>query len=258
MADTYTFGDSPTAADRLRVLAAVYEPATRDLLGRWAPEGPEHAVDLGCGPGYSTRLLRDVTGARRTTGIERSPEFITRARADDTRGIVIVAHDVADLPLPVPPADLVLARFLLTHLADPTTALQGWTAALRPGGRLIVQETAELSSTDPTFARYYTLVAELQRHHGQDLTIGARLGALAASAGLPPRHVGLRTLEPRVSAMAHLHALNLRTWRRDAHALDAFDADELDEIAHRLDRIATAPPPGIHVAHVLGELVIEA
>ena len=41
-------------------------------------------------------------------------------------------------PLPVAGADLVFARFLLTHLSDSRRALETWAAALAPGGRLVL------------------------------------------------------------------------------------------------------------------------
>ena len=254
--DTYTFGDSPTAADRLRPLAEVYAPPTRDLLARWAPPAPAHALDLGCGPGHTTHLVHAATGATRTTGIERSPEHLARARAAPRPGVAFVEADVTVAPLPVDPADLVFVRHLLTHLSDPAAALRGWTRALRPGGRMLVQETAVLTSDQPTLARYYELVGDLQRHHGQDLEIGARLGALADAAGLHVVSCEQRPVRVPQHLMARLHALNLPVWRRDPYARAAFDAPELADLERRLAALARSPVPGAAVEHVLGELVV--
>jgi trans-aconitate 2-methyltransferase len=253
-AGSYTFGDNPTAAERLALLAEVFEPATRDLLGRWAPERIEAAVDLGCGPGHSTRLVHAVTGARRTTGVERSAQFLEVARAAAVPGIDYLQHDVTLLPLPVPPARLVHARFLLTHLPEPAGALRGWTAALAPGGRLVAQETARLTSATPALRRYYELVAEVQRAHGQALDIGDRLADLAAATGARLLHAGTCGLRPPVPAMARLHALNLRTWRTDP-AAGHLDAGELDALEAELTAIAggAAAEP---IEHDLAELVL--
>ena len=107
---------------------------------------------------------------------------------------------MTDIPLPVPSADLVFARFLLTHVSDPTKALQGWAPLVRSGGRMIVQETAALMSNEPTLARYYELVADLQRHHGQDFKVGARLGRLAASSQLRVVRHAMEMIRPPVGA----------------------------------------------------------
>src|SRR4029079_10540093 len=122
--------------------------------------------------------------------------------------------------------DLVFARFLLTHLAAPGSALRGWARALAPRGRLLVQETAKLVSRAPALGRYYELVAELQQRHGQALDVGARLAEHAATAGLALEPTGLRSIAPRPAEMAALHVLNLRVWRNDPVAAD-FDGDEL-------------------------------
>ena len=256
--DAYTFGDTPTAAQRLRLLARVYGPATRDLLRRWAPPRPAHAVDVGCGPGHSTRLLHAVTAAARTTGIERSPRYATQARSEPVAGVRFVEHDATAVPLPVPQADLLFARYLLTHLSDPAAALRGWAPVLRAGGRMILQETAALTSDVPALARYYELVADLQHHHGQDLTVGSRLGEIAAGCGLRVAYDAVRAFRPPVRSMARLHALNLQTWRDDPYARATFDAGELDDLARHLARLALSPPPGASVEQSLGELVMAA
>jgi trans-aconitate 2-methyltransferase len=243
----YTFGTTPTAAQRLALLAALYEPDSRALLARWAPRDPTRppplAIDLGCGPGHTARLVHEVTGARRTTGVERSPEFAALARAEAPEGVEIVEGDVTAEDLPIDPADVVHARFLLTHLSAPARALRGWGRLLRPDGVLILVEVARLVSRDTVLGRYYELVADLQQHHGQALDIGARLGEIAGGVpGLRVVHSGLRAWNPPTAAMAGLHVLNLRTWRTDRYAAGAFDPDELDALDDALLEIARGRP----------------
>jgi trans-aconitate 2-methyltransferase len=241
--DDYTFGTTPTAAERLALLAALYDPDTRGLLARWAPRPTEHAIDLGCGPGHTARLVHEVTGARRTTGIERSPEFVALARRDAPDGVEIVEADVTAEVLSVDPADVVHARFLLTHLSAPVRALRGWRDLLRPSGVLVLTEVARLVSRDPALGRYYELVAEMQQHHGQALDVGARLVELAEGvAGLGVVHARLRAWNPPTTAMAALHVLNLRTWRDSQYAATTFDPDELDALDGALVEIARGRP----------------
>jgi trans-aconitate 2-methyltransferase len=253
--DAYTFGDDDLAARRLDLLAHVYEPPTRALLARWAPPVVGLAVDLGCGPGHTTRLLHELTDATRTVGVERSPAYLATARRylADVPGAEALEHDVTQAPLPVEGADLIFARFLLTHLSRPVRALEIWAGALAPGGRLIVQETARLVSRDPALGRYYELVAELQALHEQALDVGSQLPELAAGAGLQVEHAGLRPVRQRTAEMAALHVLNLRTWRHDPMA-GGFDADELDALDEALAAIARGAPAE-PVEQELGELV---
>jgi SAM-dependent methyltransferase len=256
---TYTFGTTPTAAERLALLASLYEPDTRALLTRWAPRPTEHAIDLGCGPGHTARLVHEVTGARRTTGIERSAEFAALARADLPEGIDVLEADVTGEGLDVvDPADVVHARFLLTHLSGPARALRTWSGLLRPGGTMILLEVARLVSRDPVLGRYYELVAELQHHHGQALDVGRQLGELGATVpGLQVVHNGVRTWNPPLRPMAALHVLNLRTWRGGRYAGAAFDPDELDALDEALVEIARGRPAE-PIEQDLAEVVLTA
>jgi SAM-dependent methyltransferase len=240
--DVYTFADTASAADRLRLLADVYESASTHLLTRHVPPGPALALDLGCGPGHTTALLHRVVRARRTVGVDRSPAFLALAREHHGPGVEFLLQDVVE-PLPGP-AEVILARFLLTHLSDPVAAVRLWARSLAPGGRLVLQETARLVSADPVLGRYYELVAEVQRAQGQDLEVGARFAAIAAEVGLTAQHLGVRALRPDPRKMAALHVLNLRNWRTlpdlglDQDELDAVDAALVD-IAH--GRVAIEP-----------------
>lgn len=254
--DRYTFGDNPTAGERLGQLAAAYEPATILFVQEWAPAAPALVVDLGCGPGHTTRLLHQVTGAVRTIGLDGSAAYVETARTAAPAGVHFTVADVTLPALPVPPADVVFARFLLTHLADPVAALAVWAAALAEGGRLLVQESALLTPPSDGFARYYDLVAALQRHHGQALDIGARLGELAAAAGLAVAGFRRRHLLMPAAVMARLHVLNLRTWRHEDYIRDTTDAADLDDLDAWLVAVASGARRADAVGQDLGELVI--
>ncbi|MBI4942300.1 MAG: class I SAM-dependent methyltransferase [Actinobacteria bacterium] len=270
-ADVYTFGTTPDAAHRLALLADLFAPPTRDLLARCVPPDAarpvRHAVDLGCGPGHTTRLLHAATGAARTTGVERSAEFLALARRelsdggseggsdDGSDGVTYVEADATRAPLPVDPADVVHARFLLTHLAAPVEALRTWAGALADGGRLVLHEVAALDSADPVLHRYYGLVADLQRHHGQALDIGDRLGALGAAAGLTVEHAAVVAWQPDTARMAALHVINLRTWRHDPYITGSTDPADLDALDAGLVEIARGRPCA-PVEQSLGEAVL--
>src|SRR5580693_3011189 len=74
--DNYTFGDNDLASARLRRLAEIYEPETRELLQDSGVRTPHLAVDLGCGPGWSTSLLQEVLNPDCTVGLDASKHYI--------------------------------------------------------------------------------------------------------------------------------------------------------------------------------------
>ncbi|MDP8930620.1 MAG: methyltransferase domain-containing protein [Actinomycetota bacterium] len=66
------------------VAAAVVPRPVFDTTSREFMEAvrfrPRLALDLGCGPGHSTHLLAEVTGAARTVGVDCSGVFLVAAR----------------------------------------------------------------------------------------------------------------------------------------------------------------------------------
>jgi trans-aconitate 2-methyltransferase len=258
MTQHYTFGDNDRAARRLYALAAAYEPTSAALLQRFAESRPQCAVDLGAGLGLTTRMVHAITGARRTMGLDASARFVAVAAAQAPPGVTYRVHDVTQVPFPFEDApDFAYARFLLTHLSGPEDVLATWRRGCAPGATLVIEETAELTSDDGVLQRYYAMVDEMQRHYGQALRIGRKLGLLASGAGW--RVVDLCVTPVPVSAvrMAGLHVENIRTWKSDPFAAAFFDPAELRAVEGGLEAIATGQAPASVVA-AIGQIVAQA
>jgi SAM-dependent methyltransferase len=249
----YTFGDGDLPALRLRHLAETYAGSSTELLARLgAVEGG--AIDVGCGPGYTTELLAGTLRPAWTVGLDRSARLVGEARAR-LPGLRFVEHDVTVGPLPALPAAVVYSRFLLTHLPDPAAAVRTWAAALAPGGRMVLEETAALTSEHPAIQRYYELVDGLQAHYGQRFRVGLELGDLARAAGLEVLESGVAVLTLPARRMALLHALNIRTWGTDPAARERFDPAELARLSATLERIASGDESAPPVRSTMGQAV---
>jgi trans-aconitate 2-methyltransferase len=256
----YTFGDSALAADRLRHLAALFQPALAAFVAEHARRGLAQVIDLGSGPGHTTRALWTLLAPERLLGLDNSQRFIDEARRDSPPAIEYRLHDLrCSWPLDAgaaPRADVMYSRFLLTHLPEPRAALSLWAELLAPGGRLLLQETSHMASSHPALARYYELMAEFQRRHGQAMDIGQRLESLADDELFQRVQAGARRFELSGPRMARVHLMNLATWRRDAQA-HSFAADELDRLGQSLDALARDDASDVVVEYTMGELVLE-
>jgi SAM-dependent methyltransferase len=95
-------------------------------------------LDAGCGEGYLSRILAQ-RGAN-VTGVDISPRLVEMARAKDPDGAI--TYQVADLsqPLLAYPAhfDLIASYFVLNDVYDYQGFLTTLSAALKPGGRLVI------------------------------------------------------------------------------------------------------------------------
>jgi SAM-dependent methyltransferase len=252
----YTFGDNERAARRLRELSLVFEEPSRQLLERFRPERPALALDLGAGPGHTTRLVHEVSKAELTIGVEASERYMAQARKSRSASIAFVQDDVTNPRGIVPPAPLVFCRFVLTHVSDPRRAIATFSRYVAPGGVLLLQETASMDSSHSALRRYYELVGRMQAHYGQQLYIGRELGLLAAEGPFEVEHAGVRRFQRSASQMAALHAQNLETWRDDAFAREAFDSAELTDLGEALGALASGDEAAPPVELGLGELAL--
>jgi trans-aconitate 2-methyltransferase len=243
----YAFGDSAPAARRLDLLAEVFEPTSRAFLAavRTRLSGPPGlAVDLGCGPGHTTRLLGAVLAPRRVLGLDQSAAFVALAAADAPPGVTFAVHDVTAVPFPCPPADLLSCRFLLGHLPDPAAALAAWATQLAPGGLLLADEVERIRTGQPALRRYLELAAALLAARGHTLEIGPRLHRLPDPPGLTRRHDRTAPLAPSAARAAELFARNLAVWRDDAVRSGVAAAEELDRLAGELAAVAAGEVEG--------------
>ncbi len=209
MTARYTYGDSSIAAERLNLIATVFESTTRRFLGRWGPSEVALAVDLGCGPGNTTRLIAAELRPTRTVGLDRSRAFLDRAARGSPPGIEFLEHDVAVTPFPVGPADVMFCRLLLSHLPERRDVIARWATQLVPGGRLLLEELEHVRSREPAFARYLEIAQRVVADAGGLLFVGADLEASPDPPGLSriASDVVAREVEP-VDA-AKIFAMNV-------------------------------------------------
>lgn len=243
----YTLGDNQVAGDRLGLLARVFGPASVALLRRGAPAGgpPGLAVDLGCGPGHTTRMVARTLGPTETIGLDASAAFVDRAAEETDRDVQangplpsqvrFVHHDVTRLPWPVPPADLVFARYLLAHLPEPASVVASWGTGLAPGGRLLLDEVERIDVEVPAFATYLEVSGEMIRAQGAELYVGQALRDLGTIDGLDLVESTTATISPTVDEVARLFAMNLATWRHDPWILEHVDPRVVGTLADDLD-----------------------
>jgi SAM-dependent methyltransferase len=169
---SYAFGDSALARERLGIVAATFEAPTQRLLADLPPYQPRYVLDLGCGPGYTSALLRARFPHSEVTGLDALPAMVEQARARVPGAWFALADVTAPLRLP---ADVAYSRLLLGHLPDPERVLARWVVAIRPPGYLVCEEPVQYRSDEELFRRYEAAVTAV---------VAARGGILWAAPAL--------------------------------------------------------------------------
>lgn len=229
----YTYGDSALAAERLALVASTFEPSTRGFLEAAAPRGVALAVDLGCGPGYTTKLLREVTGARGTVGLDASPAYVARATATALPDVSFRVHDATVVPFPVGPADAIYARLLLAHLRDPAATVAAWTTQLAPEGVVLLDDLEAIETDHSAFRAYLDEVAlAVVRREGGALLVGPTLHAMPDPADTERTHDAVATFVPSPAVTARIFGMNL------AVLVERGETDPRPDLADELAAIA--------------------
>jgi SAM-dependent methyltransferase len=219
-------------------VAQVFEPSSRAFLERYAVSGASLAVDLGCGPGHSTRLLHDVVQPDRTLGLDRSASFLAAASVSAPPGVSFRQHDVTVTPLPVEQPDILYARLLLTHVKEPARVVREWAAELAPGGSLLLDEVESVETSDEIGKAYQSVVESMLLDNGQRLDVGRLLTTAAEPARATEIRQQLVTVKPTSQQVGLMFSLNLRVWRADPFLTSSFDPQWLDHLQTELDRAA--------------------
>ncbi len=235
----YSFGETDLAAERLRVVSEVFDPTSEAFVSESVRVRPRLALDLGCGPGFTTRLLSRITRPERTVGMDRSEAFLCRARASSAGREDYVAADVTVVPLRIAGIgerpDLIYARFLASHLPQPEQAISEWAKALEAGGLLLVEEVDSISAEVAAFDEYLKIVSEVLAQHGNELFVGARLATIRWDDDLRIEVNRAAEVRPSTGQAARMFSMNLPTWRHDPYVDATHPPDKLTWLAAELD-----------------------
>jgi trans-aconitate 2-methyltransferase len=95
-----------------------------ELLARVGAEAPGRVVDLGCGPGNLTRLLKARWPDAEVVGVDSSPEMVAAAPSGDVR------FEVGSIQSWTGQADVVVSNAALQWVPGHLDLLPAWLAAL--------------------------------------------------------------------------------------------------------------------------------
>ena len=217
--DGYALGRTPAEYERLRAQARLWEAATGRLLDQIELALGARCLDAGCGPGETMRLMAQRVGPNgHVCGIDvdevLGAQALAGLHAAGHHQCIFAAADVEHAErVPGGPFDLVFARLLLFHLADPVATLRRLWAWVAPGGHLVVQDfdlrTVDVAPPLDSVQEFTRVVPAAFAGAGCDIHVGHRLPVLFAEAGVgaPDGTDVAGRLEPLATAGAMLAAV---------------------------------------------------
>ncbi|SDW99345.1 class I SAM-dependent methyltransferase [Lysobacter enzymogenes] len=132
-------------ARKLQRFNAFAEPELRRAIAELDLRRGMRVLDAGCGSGEAVGWLAAQVGDEgAVVGLDLSAAHVVAARAIAPGNAAIVRADLADAPLAAAAFDSIWSVNTLNHLHDPGAAIGRLSAALRPGGRFALGQSALL------------------------------------------------------------------------------------------------------------------
>jgi len=265
-ASRYVHGTDPIEQRRL---SALNDLLNETSLRRMAPQPGERVLDVGAGLAQLTRAMARAAGVR-ALGIERSAEQIAeamrQARAAGEEALIeLRAGDALAMPLAAGEwgsFDLAHARFVLEHVADPPGVVTQMVRALKPGGRLVLEDddhdVLRLHPEPPGFSAAWRAYMRTYEVAGNDPLIGRKLVQLIHDAGARPRRndwlfFGGSAGEERFGALVENAARILEGARDAIVAAGGLPGAALDEAVQNLREWGKRPDASIWFARCWAE-----
>jgi trans-aconitate 2-methyltransferase len=134
-----------------------------ELMARVGAEAPASVVDLGCGPGNLTSLLRERWPDADISGLDSSREMIEQARSAEPS----ITFEVADLrgwAAAGDPVDVLVSNATLQWVPDHLDLLPSLVGRVRPGGWLALQVPGNFEEPSHTIRRDLAAEASYAEH----------------------------------------------------------------------------------------------
>lgn len=123
------------------------------IVAMAAPRPDDTVLDVACGPGLLTCALAHVV--REATGSDLTPAMLEQAKiVQREQGLSNVKWEIGDataLPYKDGEFSIVTTRFTFHHFLDPLAALKEMKRVCRPGGKVVVADSAPAAGKADAF-----------------------------------------------------------------------------------------------------------
>lgn len=263
---SYVLGSEPDERLRLERQHQLWRPMAQAAWSRAGLKPGDAALDLGCGPGWTTRDLAALVGPRgRVLGLENDSAYLAEAQAlAGTRGlsqVSFIRHDLHQPPLALDQAfDLSWCRWVAMFLRDLAPLVNQLELALRPGGVAVFHEyihwsTFGLHPNGAILQRFGAAVLSSFEASGGDANVNRRLPSLLAAHGFLIEEIRpLASVGGPGSWVAHWLEPFVRVYGRRLQELGLWSAAEAEEADAAMEA-ARHDPGSLWVGPTVLELV---
>lgn len=177
---------------RLDILSGILNEHSLSLIEKDTPLQGKRFLELGCGGGNLALAVAEKIGnGGKVTAIDFDEEILALAKVQANENLItnisFIAMDASEIAFENE-YDIVYSRFLLSHLKEPNALIGKMIRALKPGGKLVVEDidfSGHFSYPHCTaFETYQRLFITAASNNGQNPNIGLSLFSMLKESGL--------------------------------------------------------------------------
>lgn len=185
-----------TDAEELNRLGIQHQIWAEEAQTGWRKAGftaGQTILDLGSGPGFCTRELAYIVGGHgKVIGIDKSESyirFLEQVKNSHALNIEAIHADFNDLILEPNSLDGMYCRWALAWIPNPKEILQKVVDALKPGGKIVIQEYYDWTThqTEPSLPHLTHAIKQCYKSFKEqegDIDVGRHLPNMLADMGM--------------------------------------------------------------------------
>ena len=250
----YTFGDTLTADDRLKRIASFFNPLARNIISEIIDQPVRQAVDIGCGPGYTTAMVSSATKAEITTGLDKSEKFIEAAKSRFPE-LKFKLHDITEYPFPVT-ADFMYCRFVISHMSNISYLINNWMSNLNDNGLLFIDELEDIFTENKLFKKYLDINTRLIKSQGANLFIGGEIVKAVPGLNMVYNESAILPVQNRMAAF-WFYPNTVSVWKNNDFVKNIIQEDERSRIAQELFNLSESNDTTTNITWKMKRIIIK-
>lgn len=185
----YIINSGKSGAERLKVLFETLLPGTRDIFIKEGINNAAKILDMGCGGGDISEEIANMNDSADIDALDFDSNIIeiAKEKLKFKQNVNVDLKDISSDEIGTEKYDIIISRFLLSHLTSPDKALSKFKNALKDGGKVIIEDVdfdghfcyPECYS----FRKYVEFYTHASLKRGMDPYIGRKLLYMMKEAG---------------------------------------------------------------------------
>lgn len=189
----YILGNNANEILRLKIQSSMFEDMAKDSLVKAGVKKGMICADIGCGPGYVTKMIGNMVGEKgRVVGIDINEDYIKYCKRNlRKKNMSFLCYDITKSKnIPDESFDITYSRFMFVHLSNKKKALEEIIRITKKNGTVIVQDLDHAPNSWFTYPKRQSveklrsIYVKLVKEAGGDPFVGRKIYKMFVEHGL--------------------------------------------------------------------------